>query len=92
VLTEIHKSNDGPWTKGDFTGKHLFAVRENSSISATVTRDENQSPIGIKVYASKEGEMNRDGLPNISLFQLKFKENLGKWQDPVTITSEVKSY
>ncbi|KAM7199173.1 hypothetical protein V8F33_004648 [Rhypophila sp. PSN 637] len=83
------------WYKGDLGKKNKLKVKAGSSLSATLIRNADNSPIGIRVYASSTStDTNAEGVEPISVFKYNFppQGKTATWREPDIITSNVNFY
>ncbi|KAK4206963.1 hypothetical protein QBC37DRAFT_456815 [Rhypophila decipiens] len=83
-------AEDAKWYAGDFGVKgNSSQVRPGSSMSATVRKSGNDV-VGLRVYASKEGDKNQYNSPTIAVFKYDFQ--LKKWGQGDSITSKIRKF
>ncbi|EEU43784.1 uncharacterized protein NECHADRAFT_82925 [Fusarium vanettenii 77-13-4] len=95
-LREVCKTGNGGWYIGalsyDDDKSNKYKIRPGTSISASV-HEYGTNNYNLRVFAAEDGEVNKKGLPQISVFKFTHdeSESASTWQG-VYITNTVTEY
>ncbi|KAL9570900.1 hypothetical protein ACKAV7_005237 [Fusarium commune] len=98
-LREVCKTGNSGWYIGalsfDDDRSNKYRIRSNTSISASVHEYSNNNckNFNLRVFAAEDGEVNKKGLPQISVFKFNHDESpkAASWQG-VYITNTITEY
>ncbi|EWG44671.1 hypothetical protein FVEG_05675 [Fusarium verticillioides 7600] len=97
-LREVCKTGNSGWFIGSLSfddDNNKYKIRPNTSISASVHKYviNNRDNFNLRVFAAEDGETNKKGLPQISIFKFNHDETPQRpaWQG-VYITSTINEY
>ncbi|KAM7208140.1 hypothetical protein V8F20_001420, partial [Naviculisporaceae sp. PSN 640] len=86
---------DALWKNGELNETAEKVLVPNSSISATIAREKNGWPSGIRLYASPTSGKNKHGVPPIAVYKYDFAKTDDEeavWRDGDVINSVLRGF